>query len=530
MLKSEQIQQIPLDDLTPSPGNRRVGGFDPEKLKQLSDSIQTVGVQQPIVVRPNGQSKYEIVAGERRWKAARIAGLLDIPAVIRDLDDVTVLKIQTIENLQREDIHPLDEADGYARLIEKAGYDVELVAQEVGRSASYVYQRLKLQDLAPKARDMLVEGAITAGHAILIARLQPKQQEELAKWIKDQSRWNTVSVRDLDDWIHRTILLDLSKAAFKKDDPDLDSHAGPCTTCPKRTGYQPALFADVCNNGKKDYCTDPPCFESKLAALVQRRRMELEDSGEKHLEVASGYVDYREEQQLEKRGIKTGYTWEECKKKDDGAVRCLVVAGDSPGRLTWGRERKQNRYGYPEKTPEEKEKAKAEREERKAAVDRRQKAFDQVLEAADECLDTGEIFLDHEEVLRFLAGHIYNRLWDQHRKKIRKLQEWEFSGDWDTREQELYEKLKAMSQRELRLFILKAVLVGSLEYDNYSSSNLVPLIEIGKLFDVDVAELEAEREERLKAYKEQLARFQTDDYYEEDDEILDLDDREESSE
>ena len=506
MSTEEKIQQIPLDLLIPSPGNRRIGGFDPDKLQQLADSIKTVGVQQPIVVRPNGQSKdeivagYEIVAGERRWKAARIAGLLDIPAVIRNLDDVTVIKIQTIENLQREDIHPLDEAAGYARLVEQAGYDVELIAQEVGRSASYVYQRLKLQDLVPKARDMLVGGSITAGHAILIARLQPKQQEELTTWIKDRSRWESVSVRDLDDWIHRMVLLDLNKAAFKKDDPDLDPTAGPCSTCPKRTGYQPALFADVCNNGKKDYCTDPPCFNGKLAALVQRRRMELKESKEPHLEVVSGYVDYREQERLEKKGVKTGYTWEECKKKDEGAVRCLVVAGDSPGRLTWGRERKQNRYGMPEKTPEEKAKAKAEREAQKAAIARRQQAFDEVIENAAEQLANGEIFLDHDDVLRFLAGHIYNRLWDQHRKKIRKLQEWEFSNDWDKREEELYQKLKSMSQTELRLFILKAVLIGSLEYDNYSSSNLIPLITIGNLFDIDVSELEAEREAALKKY------------------------------
>jgi len=509
MLIEEKIRQIPLEDLIPSPGNRKVGGFNPDRLQQLADSIQAVGVQQPIVVRPNGQSKFEIVAGERRWRAAKLAGLLDIPAVVRDLDDVTVLKIQTIENLQREDIHPLDEAQGYARLIERAGYDVEHLAQEVGRSASYVYQRLKLQDLVPKAREMFIQGTIAAGHSILIARLQPKQQKELAKWIKDQSRWNPVSVRHLNDWIHRTILLDLNKASFKKDDPDLDPTAGPCTTCPKRTGYQPELFADVCNGGKKDYCTDPPCFNGKLAALVQRRRMELAESKEPHLEVVSGYIDYREQERLEKKGVKTGYSWEECRKKDEGAVRCLVVAGDSPGRLTWGRERKQNRYGVPEKTPEEKAKAKAEREARKAAIARRQKAFDEILDTAEEQLAGGDIFLDHEEVLRFLAGHIYNRLWDQHRKKIRKLQEWEFSSDWDTREQELNQKLEAMNQDELRLFILKAVLIGSLEYDNYSSSNLVPIITIGRLFDVNVSEFEAEREAALKAYNERMETYQT---------------------
>jgi hypothetical protein len=172
---------------------------------------------------------------------------------------------------------------------------------------------------------------------------------------------------------------------------------------------------------------------------------------------------------------------------------------------------------------------KAEREARKAAIASRKKAFDEVLETAAEQLADGEIFLDHEEVLRFLAGHIYNRLWDQHRRKIRKLQEWEFSRDWDTREQELYQKLEFMSQAELRLFILKAVLIGSLEYDNYSTSNLVPLITIGNLFDVDVSELEAEREAILKAKEAREAKYRADGYYVERDEI-DLEDEDEDLE
>ena len=122
----KEIQEIALERLYPSEGNRRIGGFDEQKLQQLADSIKAVGVQQPAVVRLGRKAaesvgravgvkveatelRYEIVAGERRWKAATLAGLATLPCVIRELDDVTVIKIQTIENLQREDIHPLDE-------------------------------------------------------------------------------------------------------------------------------------------------------------------------------------------------------------------------------------------------------------------------------------------------------------------------------------------------------------------------------------------------------------------------------------
>lgn len=331
----DQIQQIPLEDLHPSEGNRRVGGFDKAKLEQLAESIRAVGVQQPAVVRPlhddgshsSGEplEAYEIVAGERRWRAAKIAGLQTLPCVVRELDDVAVLKIQTIENLQREDIHPLDEADGYARLLERAGYDVEHLAGEVGRSISYVYQRLKLRDLVPKARQQLIDGTITAGHGILISRLQPAQQAECLKQL--QARWRgdgVISVRELDDYIHRQILLDLSKASFKRNDAELLPKAGPCTTCPKRTGFQPALFADVCNGGQRDYCTDPACFNAKLDALVARRKETAEAEGQMLVSTEYGHSG-SEEKKLSGQGVKGRYEWEETKKNDPDAVAVQIA-------------------------------------------------------------------------------------------------------------------------------------------------------------------------------------------------------------
>lgn len=512
MLKGEQIRPIPLDDLIPSPGNRRIGGFNLEKLKQLADSIQAVGVQQPIVVRPNGQSKFEIVAGERRWKAARIAGLLDIPAVVRDLDDVTVLKIQTIENLQREDIHPLDEADGYARLIEQAGYDVEHLAREVGRSASYVYQRLKLRDLVDSARKMLADSKITAGHAILIARLPAEQQKELlGSWLF--RREEDISVRELDGWIHNHVLLDLNKAAFKKDDPGLDPTAGPCTTCPKRTGYQPALFADVCNGGKRDYCTDPPCFNGKLEVLIQRRRIEFKESDEAHLEVIDGYqVDYQEEQRLKKAGIKERYAWEECKKKDEGAVRCLVVAGTGRGRITWGRERKQMRY---EPSPKEKKSRQKEKRDRQIKLAVREGTWDAVMDR----FETNFVFESElpAELLLLVARKMWDRIWDNSRKLYCKTVGWEA-----TRENgNLYGtpwhgtgnvRINGMTVPELRRFLVTAALVEELDQPTYNDSDFDDLKALAAQYKVDVkaidaqvklefAEKEAQTKKKAKAKK-----------------------------
>ena len=180
----DELAKLPLDLLQRGKYQPRLD-MRQETLQELADSIKAAGVLQPAVVRKRdvGFNAYELVAGERRWRAARLAGLETLPCVVRDLDDLTVLKIQTIENLQREDIHPLDEADGYARLIQRAGYDVEHLAQEVGRSASYVYQRLKLKDLIPEARKRFIEGAIQAGHAILMARLQPPEHGQSVRGI-----------------------------------------------------------------------------------------------------------------------------------------------------------------------------------------------------------------------------------------------------------------------------------------------------------------------------------------------------------
>jgi ParB family chromosome partitioning protein len=500
-MNEEQILLIPLEQIQPSEGNRRIGGFDPAKLQQLADSIRAVGVQQPAVVRHGAASNgnYELVTGERRWRAARMAGLETLPCVVRELDDVTVLKIQTIENLQREDIHPLDEADGYARLIERAGYDVDHLAQEVGRSASYVYQRLKLRDLIPSARKLLVDGVIQAGHAILIARLQPPEQNELLSWLRERSRWNDrdVSVRELDEHIHRTILLDLAKAPFKREDADLVPEAGACATCAKRTGSQPALFADVCN-GKRDYCTDPGCFQGKLSALVIRRRQELAE--QPHLEVSTSWSSsYNEEQRLAKESVKIRNDWEECKRTDKGAVRCLVVHGEDRGRLTWGRERQKGRGERYEPTEEEKRVREKEARERKVRAAIRQALWDAVTRRLEgfcrEDLPT--------EILRMVAQHLWERTWDNSRALYCRTMGWEKpkkkQGEYSHGWQEIgREQIGMMTKAELRKFLVTCSVIDAMDASGYRSE-LMPkeLEQLGGLLKLDVKALEASAKQEV---------------------------------
>lgn len=498
---TEEILRIPLDSIVPSPGNRRIGGFNPERLEQLADSIRAVGVQQPAVVRPGEDDHvYELVAGERRWRASRLAGLEDLPCVVRELDDLQVLKIQTIENLQREDIHPLDEAEGYQRLIEKADYDVELIAQEVGRSPSYVYQRMKLQELVDEARQALVDGEINAGHAIQIARLQPEQQT-MCMEIFDGDRRETPSVRDLSNWIHNEILTDLHSAGFKKDDADLLPDAGPCTECPKRTGYQPELFADIC---KRDYCTDPDCFHAKLAALVERRRAELK--GEKHLEVCDGYVVYEIEQKLPER-VSRAHAWQECKKKDDGAQRCLIVAGARIGQLTWGMKPKANRYGMVEKSPEEKAAGKAQRAAEKKRQEKMRRIWDAVMEKIETYFDESGGF--PKDLLRLSVRRFFERLWDDHRKRLCGLHGWERppveegQNHWERANWQAVGvgKIEQMSEKRLLMFLAKCALIHTMETslghtDGYVSETEADLRQIGGSLGIDVDAIWAEDSEQ----------------------------------
>lgn len=172
---------IPLSAIALSKTNPRKH-FDQGALDELTDSVRKHGVLQPVLVRrtkvqtsANGPV-FELVAGERRYRAAKAAGHEQIPAVVRDLDDIEVLEIQVIENLQRTDLHPLEEADGYNQLMRK-GYDVAKIAERTGRSVKYVYDRVKLLQLTKKAQSLFLEGRFTPGHAILLARLSAKDQE-----------------------------------------------------------------------------------------------------------------------------------------------------------------------------------------------------------------------------------------------------------------------------------------------------------------------------------------------------------------
>ncbi len=295
------IQEISLDRIKPSKANPR-RRTDEAALNELAENIRTHGVLQPILVRPVNSDGFEIVCGERRWKASRAARKKTIPARIVNLSDGEALELAVIENLQRENVHELDEALGYKALIKQNPelYTVENIAAKLCRSVSYVYQRLKLAELTPNVQAAFYAGKLTAGHAIEIARLQPRDQEQAfeecfpghrtTKAILKDKDPRPISVRELRDWIQRKIHLSLANAPFDVTDPNLVPAAGPCSTCAKRSGSNPLLFADSIK--RADICTDPDCFAQKRDALVQIRVNEVEAAGEKPVKVSDTYFYY----------------------------------------------------------------------------------------------------------------------------------------------------------------------------------------------------------------------------------------------
>lgn len=156
--------KAPIELIAPNPRNPR-RNFAEGDLVDLAQSIREHGVVQPVVVRPASDGRYEIIAGERRWRAAQRAGLTEIPIIVRDVNDRTALELAIIENVQRADLNPVEEAAGYQQLIDDHGYTQADLGQVIGKSRSHVANTLRLLKLPDVIRDMLVDGSLSAGHA-----------------------------------------------------------------------------------------------------------------------------------------------------------------------------------------------------------------------------------------------------------------------------------------------------------------------------------------------------------------------------
>ncbi len=270
------FKTISIELIDTSPTNPR-SYFNPERLQELTDSVKLHGILQPLLVRPvaeSGRAPYELVCGHRRFSAAAAAGLGEVPAVVREMTDTQALEVQMIENLQRDDLHPLEEAEGYARLITHHGYTVDALATKVGKSRGYVYGRLQIARLPEAAKRVFLEGEMNLSLALLVARLEnPEIATEAAekiikghRYFDNGEKWLPLTVSQAREMIERDYMLEMSQAPFPIFDAELVPAAGACTTCPKRTGTAADLFGEF---GKRDLCTDRACFAAKVSASWQ---------------------------------------------------------------------------------------------------------------------------------------------------------------------------------------------------------------------------------------------------------------------
>lgn len=394
------FEAIPLSAIRPSTTNPRKY-FDEAAMEELTRSIQETGVTTPLLLRhvfvPARDSNslapiaYEIVAGERRYRAAKAAGREDVPAIVREIDDQEALDLQMIENLQRADLHPMEEAEGY-RVLESHGATPEDIAKRSGKTVQHVVQRMRLLSLELDAKQMFAEGHLTLGHALLLARLTPIQQVDALVYLLGIAQWEikkdspataliqqrlgkrkpvVIAEEDeedglsdhlrgmheramarrlvdpteaqLKDWIQSHVLLQLAGVPWHLADATLVPSAGACTDCPKRTGANIALFQDLTTS--EDTCTDPVCFSTKQAAQVKRQKDAAKTSGAQLLKIsAKTSHDKLEEKAVEvKKGattvtkatVKQGQ-WEP---SEEGAcassIQALMTDGPNKGKLMW---------------------------------------------------------------------------------------------------------------------------------------------------------------------------------------------------
>ena len=291
-LATPSLQSIALNFIQPSQTplqQMRRARFKEAGLAEIADSIKSQGVLQPVLLRVCGprigaatKTQYELIAGERRWLAARRAGLDHIPAIVRELTDEQVIEAQLTENLQREDSDALYEAEGYAALMTAKHITADAVAALIGKSRSYVYARLKLRDLCPEARAALDAGDLDASKALLIARFKgAKLQKQALNRLGNSPQYSyQAAVATLRD----QFMVDLTRAPFARDDATfftLQKVAGKrgqeecvdlpaCTACPHYSRNDAELQASF--EADAHICTDRACHDHKVVTFHARRR------------------------------------------------------------------------------------------------------------------------------------------------------------------------------------------------------------------------------------------------------------------
>ncbi len=339
MSKNNQVLEVVLiDQIDVSKTNPRKS-FDVKALDELTQSIKEHGILQPVLVRPVNSSshepweQFELVCGERRYRAAKLAGLEEIPVNIRVLTDDEAFELQIIENLERKDVHPLDEADAFKKMLDSGKYTIADIAGKMAKPESFIVQRLKLVDLIDAVRDDFIAGHLGIGHAILIARCDEFQQLDIHKNAQPHNGNNPIdygTIHELKETIEHESYL-LSEAKFDLSDAKL-TEACACDICPKRSGANPLLFEDM----QEDRCFDVPCFDSKSDAFVEKEVARIISEG-KNIPILAAYSKPSDLvvticKQFEVPILKNYDEWSSYHREDWNLITGFVVSGGDTGK------------------------------------------------------------------------------------------------------------------------------------------------------------------------------------------------------
>jgi ParB family chromosome partitioning protein len=401
-----------LDTLSPSKRNPRRLEFK-EGLGELVESVKKHGVLTPLLVRKNGEAgKLEILAGHRRYAAAKAAGLKSVPCRVIEADDDLAYEIMVVENLQRQDVHWLDEAEGFAHLLDRSNGDYDGVAAKVSKSRQYVVQHLVLVKLIPEVKEAAKKGDVDINVAFQVARLSPEIQAQLTKYYRGwKGAPGSTEVRRE---IEAKVFMDLKYARWdQKGEAFVDGKAGPCAVCPKRSGVSKDLFSDVAGGGT---CTDKLCFNGKMERVISAA---MADHKEKGLKLHRVSAHYRQDK---KSGVlgSDQYVKVENGKNCPNVEHGILVDEYSGERgkvveICVGKDCKihHDRYGGTSvtraKRPEkELEAERKERQKEKRGLQKSHAALDLILSKQPW----------NAEVAGLVAGKFFADIWYEHRKQI----------------------------------------------------------------------------------------------------------------
>ena len=319
--------------ILPSKNNPRKS-INEDSIRELANSMELNGLLQPITIRPDADG-YEIVAGERRWRAAKLLEWATIPAIIRQVSDEDMLEIQVLENLQREDMSPLDEAGAFQSLLKKESID--WLSSKIHKSKKYVLDRIKLNDLCLEAQLYLTNGVLPLGHAVLLSKIKEEDQDKILKGIittpyndkgiNDSSlSYCFKTLSDLKSLISNTFT-SFTSAPFSLSNENLIEGVPSCNDCDKRTCNQNLLFNDIT---EKDVCTDTICFNNKIKAHIDDK---FEEAKYQYVGVLKGEYDPCASSMIKVKGQSLYFK----EKKEEGLTPVVITKTDNWRKETLGK-------------------------------------------------------------------------------------------------------------------------------------------------------------------------------------------------